>query len=174
MKNTTIYLMLFTLVLLSCKSNKRAMLIGTWHAVKLENPEMDSFFRNSQAYIDTIGKNHDDATNIQLYGVANMDSMRKILQVQFDSTKAMQMDAIAHTTFKFRKDSIVELSFNGVADSSKWYIDATGMLVLNDLNAQTATDKAQMEILELLGDTLKLKFMENNSSSIVTFNRKGK
>ena len=174
MKRQTVYLILLMVLMLACKGRKRDALVGTWHAIKLENPEMDSFFKNSQAYIDTVGKNHDAATNIELYGVANMDSMRKFLQQQYDSTKAMQMDAVAHTVFKFRKDSIVELFFNGGIDSSKWYLDKDGALILNDLNAQSAEDKARMEIVELSGSVLKLRFRENNSSSVVTFRQEGK
>ncbi len=174
MKRLVIYIALLALLVYGCKGNKRNMLIGTWHAVKLENPEMDSFFKNSQGYIDTVGKNNNAATNIALYGVANMDSMRKFLQQQYDSTKAMQMDAVAHTTFKFRKDSVVELFFNGSIDSSKWYLDKDGALILNELNAQSAEDKARMEIVELSGDVLKLRFRENTSSSVVTFHPEGK
>jgi hypothetical protein len=174
MRRSTIYIVLILLLMAACKGRKRDMLIGTWHAVKLENPDMDSFFKNSQAYIDTVGKGHDSATNMELYGVANMDSMRKFLQQQFDSTKAMQMDAVAHTVFKFRKDSIVELSFNGGMDSSRWYLDKDGALILNDLNAQSAEDKARMEIVELTADVLKLRFRENNASSVVTFHPEGK
>src|SRR4051812_36404927 len=111
MKRTVILLVLLSLVIVACKRSKREMIIGKWHAVKVENPEMDDFFAKSQAYIDTIGKGNNDATNIQIYGVANMDSMRKVLQSQYDSAKMMQTLAVTNTSFNFRKDSIVMLSF---------------------------------------------------------------
>jgi len=168
MKRVTICLLLLSLVVFSCKRKKRDMLIGTWHAVKLENPDMDSFFINSQAYIDTVGKGHDAATNMQLYGVANMDSMRIILQRQYDSTKALQMNSVTNTVFKFRKDSVVILSFNGAVDSSKWYFDSDGALILDQLNSGGG-DKARLEIMALSDTALKLKFQENGSNSIVTF-----
>jgi hypothetical protein len=150
------------------------MIIGKWHAVKLENPDMDSFFIKSQIYIDTIGKGHDDSTNLRLYGVANMDSMRHILQAQYDSAKAMQYAAVTNTTFNFRKDSIVILSFNGSVDSSKWSFDKDGELVMADLNGQNAGDKIKMEIVTLADTVLKLKFKENTSVSTVTFHPEGK
>lgn len=169
MKRSIIYLLSLLIFVGACKGSKRDLLIGAWRAIKLENPDMDSFFKNSQTYIDTVGKHNDAATNIALYGVANMDSMRQYLQQQYDSTKAMQMDAVAHTTFKFRKDSIVELFFNGSQDSSRWSLDKDGAIILTDLNAQSADDKARMEIVELSSDVLKLRFRENTSISVVTF-----
>jgi len=168
MKRTTIILLLLAIVVFSCKKSKRDMIIGKWHAVKLENPDMDSFFIKSQAYIDTIGKGHDAATNMQLYGVANMDSMRQILQVQYDSAKLMQNNAVTNTTFNFRKDSVVILSFNGNVDSSKWYFDKAGALVLDKLN-DYGPDVIKMEIVTLADTVLKLRFIEDNATSTVTF-----
>jgi len=169
MKRTTIFLVLLSVVFFACKRNKKEMLTGKWHAVKLENPDMDSFFMNSQKYIDTIGKGNDDSTNIKLYGVANMDSMRHILQQQYDSAKTMQMAAVTNTTFTFRKDSIVVLYFNGSVDSSRWYIDSKGALVLDKLNGYGPGEKISMDIVTLSDTLLKLRFNENNSTSTVTF-----
>lgn len=169
MKRTIVFILLLSLVCFACKRSKKEMIIGKWHAVKLENPDMDSFFIKSQAYIDTIGKGHDAATNMQLYGVANMDSMRVILQAQYDSAKGMQALAIENTTFNFRKDSIVVLSFSGSVDSSKWFLDESGSLVLDDLNGHGAGDKITMEVVSLSDTVLKLKFKENNATSTVTF-----
>jgi hypothetical protein len=59
-------------------------------------------------------------------------------------------------------------------DSSRWYLDKDGALILNDLNAQSAQDKARMEIVELSADVLKLRFRENTASSVVTFHPEGK
>jgi hypothetical protein len=165
---------LVPMVMLSCKHSKRDLIIGAWHAVKLDNPEMDSFFINSQAFIDTVGKGTDAAANMQLYGVANMDSMRKVLQGQYDSAKAIQMQAVTNTVFNFRKDSIVVLSFNGATDSSKWYFDESGALVLDELATNQQAGKVKMDVLELTDATLKLKFEENNATSTVTFKREGK
>ncbi len=64
MKQTIFYLLLLIVVMASCKGNKEQKIVGKWHAVHLENPEMDSFFINSQKYIDTIGKGNDDETNL--------------------------------------------------------------------------------------------------------------
>lgn len=172
MKRNLLYVLLLTLLIASCKQatkDKRQMIIGTWHATKLENPELDSFFQNSQAYIDTVGKNGNPASNIELYGVENMDSMRKILQQQLDSAKSMQTNTVANTVFKFRADSVVVLSFNGGIDSSRWYFDTSGTLVLDDLNGATAGDKVNMQVISLNDSVMKLKFEEANTFSIVTF-----
>ena len=165
-----------TAVLFSCRHNasgNKELLYRSWHAIKLENKEFDCFFANSQAYIDTVGKGHDAATNIALYQVANMDSMRKILQEQLDSAKKMHADAIAHTVFTFRKDSIAVLAFNGQVDSSRWYMSGADTVVLEDLN-QVGGPQIKMLILALSSDELKLQMQENTATSTVTFHPEGK
>ena len=176
MRRTHIYLLLLSVTLFSCQGNKNQLILGKWHAVKLENPSMDSFWNSSQAYIDTIGKNGDAATNMALYGATNMDSMRHLLQQQYDSAKSMQYNAVLNTTFNFRKDSVVILSFSGNVDSSKWYFsDKTEKtIILDDLNGQkgaTPDAKVTMDILTLADTALKLRFQENGSASTVTFHR---
>ena len=169
MKKAVIYLFLVSFALYACNGNKKQMLIGTWHAIKFDNPNIDSFYKHSQAYIDTVGKNNDDATNLRLYGVTNMDSVRKMLQGQFDSAKLLQMNAVLNTVFTFRKDSIVILSFNGGIDSSKWSIDNTGAIILTDLTEGGAGDKLRMEIISSTDTALVLKFMEDSAYTTVTF-----
>ena len=172
MRAAVFILILSSISLFSCKQNKSSQhgnIIGMWHAIKLENPDMDSFFANSQVYIDTIGKSNDDMVNLAIYGVTNMDSMRKILQQQYDSAKAMQENAVLNTVFNFRKDSVVILSFNGATDSSRWYFDKGDTLVLDELNKGNAGDRLKMQVITLSPTTLKLRFMENDAYSTVTF-----
>ena len=162
---------LISLVMYSCKGKKQPgeALVGTWHAVKFDNPNIDSFYKNSQAYIDTVGKNNDDATNIMLYHTKNMDSVRHLLQEQFDSAKSLQMTAVLNTVFTFRKDSIVILSFNGGIDSSKWTVDNTGVIELTDLTEGGAGDKLKMDIVSAADSVLILKFREDSAYTTVTF-----
>lgn len=171
MKQACFLVVFMSVVLLACREHKGAMLVGTWHAVKLENPDMDSFFIRSQQYIDTVGRGNDTAGNRRLYGVTDMDSMRRVLQGQYDSARAMQLDAVNNTVFSFRKDSIVVLSFNGSIDSSKWYINDSGALVLDELNGYGTGDRVKMQIAALTDTMLKLKFSENGAISTVTFHK---
>jgi hypothetical protein len=169
MTRSVLFIALFALIFFSCKRSRQETLIGSWHAVKLENPEMDSFFVKSQAFIDTMGKNGDAATNLQVYGVTNMDSLRQAMQHQFDSAKVMQQSSVLNTQFKFRKDSVAILAFNGNVDSAKWHIEGN-ILVMEDMNKETEGQKLHMEILALTDTVMKLKFEENGASSTVTFN----
>lgn len=174
MKQTIFYLLLLIVVLASCKGNKEQKIIGKWHAVHLENPEMDSFFINSQKYIDTIGKGNDDETNLMLYGVTNMDSLRHIMQSQYDSAVTMQLEAVTNTVFDFRADSVAILSFAGNVDSGKWYFEKEGILVLEEMSGDNAGEKVTMEIVSISDTALKLKFEENDAISTVTFHPEGK
>jgi hypothetical protein len=169
MKRTIIYILFLSIIIYGCGHSKNEQLLGTWHVVRMENPEMDSFFVNSQRYIDTMGATKDTAINMALYGAANMDSLRGLMQQQFDSAKNMQMNAVKNTVFTFLKDSVSILSFSGVTDTSKWYIDKEGKLVIHKAGEGTAPETVKMEILALSDTALKLKFSEERSSSIVTF-----
>lgn len=169
MKRTFIYILFLSTIIYGCKRSKNEQLLGTWHVVKMENPEMDSFFVNSQRYIDTMGATKDSAVNMAVYGVTNIDSLRGVMQQQFDSAKNMQMSAVRNTVFTFLQDSISILSFSGVTDTSKWYIDKEGKLVIHKAADGALPEIVKMEILGLSDTALKLKFSEERSYSIVTF-----
>ncbi len=172
MRKAFICLLVVSSTLFSCKS-KRQLLVGSWHAVKLENPEMDNFFVNSQNYIDTIGKKNSDSVNLLVYGVTNMDSLRKVLQTQYDTAKSMQTGAVVNTVFHFRDDSTAVLTFNGIADTTRWYLDKD-KLILDDRHHEGADAKVNMEVLKITDMVLKLRFREDSSFSTVTFRREGK
>lgn len=157
-----VLLLTISIGLFSCKGDKKKLLEGTWHSLKIESHDIDNFFVNSQKYIDTIGKNNDDATNIALYGVTNMDSLRKELQQQFDSAKAIQTDIATQTTFKFEKDSTATFSFpGGRSETGKWHVDKEGMLVLDETNENGQTEQSKVKIITLDATSLKLEFIKN-------------
>ena len=171
MKTTITCLILASVLLLSCKHGRKDIMLGKWHGVKLENPEMDSFFNESQHYIDTLGKNNTAETNISLYGTSNVDSIRHELQVQHDSAKAMQTGAVMNTVFDFRNDSIVVISFSGAMDTSKWHLENDQTLIMDEASGAAKGSTTRMEIKGLTKDEMKLEFEEENTRSTVTFAR---
>ena len=189
MKHITLITLLMSLIFVSCKQDKAKLLtgkwkvtkfennleflIGKWDAVKLANAELDSFFINSQNYIDTVGKKNDAATNLMLYGVANMDSMRIVLQKQLDSAKVIQYAGVTTTSFVFLDNGLAVLSFHGNIDTSTWNIDNEGNLALDDMNEGSKGEKVKMEILQLTDTSLVLKFREKDAYSIVSFHPDG-
>ena len=172
MRKTAYCLALVSLVLFSCKGN-RDKLIGSWHSVKLENRDIDSFFSKSQQYIDTIGKNNDPATNMDLYGTTNVDSLRRTMQEQYDSAKKIQMRSVTNTIFEFRKDSMLYISFNGNVDTCKWKMDGSNKIQVEDMN-NNGGGEMTWEIMELNEASLVLKIKEDTSYSKVTFKPEGK
>ena len=156
-------------LLFSCKGDRKHLIARTWHVVKWENPYNDSFFTNAQAYIDTMGKGHDDATNIALYGVANMDSMRHILQAQYDSAKAIQTKAANETLFNFRKDGIAEVTIDGKVNTGKWIMDDANGLILEETGFGNPAGISKYNIVSLTEQQLVLRFYGENDSSTVTF-----
>ncbi len=155
------------------------MLEGKWFAVKQENAGMDSFFVKSQEYIDTMGKGHDDATNIAIYGVANMDSVRRVMQIQHDSARKMHEMAVSRTAFAFMPDHFARVEMAGEVDTCKWLLDNDNGLILEEQIEGNYMIISRYQIVELTKDELKLRFYEEVEgmgidSSTVTFNRQGK
>ena len=175
MKQARLVLLSFAILFAACSPGVRERLIGSWRADSVQKASMDSFFQKSQRYIDTVGKNNDPETNMRLYGVTNMDSVRRLLQQQFDSAKALQINAVTNTVFKFRKDSVAVLSFNGNLDSSKWSVENNNTILMQDMNGGKAEgDRVKMDILVLTDKMLKVKLVEDTEVSIVTFHPEGK
>jgi hypothetical protein len=159
--------------LAACNGKKEpaALIVGSWDGVQLQNPQIDSFLTNSQKYIDTIGKSGDTMANLALYGVANLDSVRKELQEQRNSVISIQNKMIKNTHFIFKKDSFAYLNFSGNLDTSSWYMDKEKHLVMKELIGEQKGTVQKWEILKLDKDELKLKIEEENDYSIVTFHR---
>jgi len=165
----TLFLLLTTIVLFSCKTNKQKTLTGTWHAISLESKEMDSVLTQGQLFIDTVGKNTNAAADIQLYGTVNMDSLKHVLQSQLDSVKLMQAEAVKGTVFQFRKDSVAILTFSGKTDSMKWHLDTDTSITLSPLGGIGSIEEIRMEIIAVSDTAMRLRFRESGATSIVTF-----
>ncbi len=169
-------LLLTILFLYSCGNGNNKLIIGKWRSVKIENHDKDNFFRNSQQFIDTMGKGNTDSVNIAVYGVANVDSLRRELQKQFDSAYAAQESIDTQSIFTFNEDSTVIFSFPGKNESGKWYIDKKGKLILDETNELGETEQLSVEITELKERAMKLTFIREleegiSDTSIVTFQR---
>lgn len=165
----------------SCQQAKpnKDLILGTWHAIKVENKFADSFLRKGQYYIDTMGKGHDDATNIELFGTANMDSMRRVLQMEMDSMKIMQEGQQKQTIFKFEKNGKVSLGVPGRFESGDWHINKNGQLVLVEENkVDGGNSSTDVDIITLNDTSLKLMFVAIDSgikdTSYVSFRKEGK
>lgn len=171
MKTAIASLLLLSLFAASCTRGPKEIITGKWRGINFHNPEMDNFFAQSQKYIDTIGANGNPATNSELYGTTNMDSLRHALQLQYDSTQSIQQNAVKNTTFNFQKDGIVAISFDGRLDSSKWHFIGDKKLEMEEMTGSEKGTKTQMEVLTITETELKLKIAQDSSYSIVTFGR---
>lgn len=169
----TLYILAFVVLLASCKADRKDLIEGEWHAVKLDNPQMDSTIRDQEAFVDSFGKGTDAAANKELYGVENVDSMRVILKQQLAEYKEMQQHAVKNTWFHFRKDGLALMNFSGQNDSANWYFDDEGALMLDEMKLKGYGNKLKMEIVTLSEDSLRLRFTEDGLTSTVSF-RPGK
>lgn len=169
-------LLLVLVCLYSCSNNKSRLIMGKWHSVRVENRDKDNFFRSSKQFIDTMGLNNTDETNLFIYGVTNIDSLRRELRVQFDSAYAAQISIDTHSIFEFRADSTVLFSFPGKTEKGTWYIDKEGKLILDETNELGQTEHLRIDIALLNEQHLQLTFIRQleeglADTSVVTFRR---
>lgn len=171
MKKIVIVALCCSAFFVSCKQTRKDMLVGKWQAVKYENPELDQFFEETGRYIDTIGNNGDPATNIQLYGSANIDSVRKILRLNRDSTMTEQLNTVKKTSFNFMPSNILVIDFAGRSDTGKWSFakDNEARLQVEETTGPDKGNTIQIDIEELKTDTLILKILQDTTYSKVTF-----
>jgi len=145
------------------------MLIGNWHAVRLFDPELDEMVQKQQQFIDTVGKSTTPAANDALYGFHNMDSIKIVLQKQLDSFKVIQKQNLDNTYFNFKKNGQAILTFNGSSATTKWYFDDQGTLMLDELKEEGVRVSVKMIVQHLSDTDLKIKLVEKDVSSVVTF-----
>ena len=106
---------------------------------------------------------------MEVYGTTNVDSLRKLMQEQYDSAKIIQMRSVTNTVFSFTKDSLLFISFNGNIDTCKWTLAANNKVMVEDLNKGGTGEKMTWEILELSDTDLVIKIPQDSSFSKVTF-----
>lgn len=160
----------------SCKQDVGKKLIGKWRSVRIENKDKDNFFASSKLFIDTMGKGNNDSTNFEIYGVTNMDSLRRELRNQFDSAYAAQRTIDTQSTITFNTDSTAVFGFPGKSEKGRWFIDRKGRLILDETNELGQTKQLKVLISQAAPDSLQLTFMLEieeglADTSVVTFKR---
>lgn len=164
-----VLLLAATVALYSCKQKPEDIITRKWHAVDLSSPQMEQMIAEQQQFLDTFGKNSDAASNKLAYGVEDVDSMRRSLQLQLNDFKAMQDHAVKNTWFDIRKNGIAVMNFSGQVDSTNWYFDDEKNLVLDEMKLKGTGTKLIMEVVALADTAMKLRFTEDGVTSMVTF-----
>ncbi len=174
MKRIAVFSCLLLALATGCKKGKEEILIRSWRAIRMENAENDNFFTQSKIYIDTIGNNGNDEVNLRLYGSTNMDSVRREMLLQYDSARAIQMQAVNNTVFNFKKDSVVVFYLSGRIDTGKWYLDGENALTVEEKTEDGSVEKVKWDLLTLTDTALKLVMHDGEASTTVTFHPEGK
>ena len=159
----------FCLLCVSCKKNPEQKLIGKWQEVAIINPQLDEAVHNQQVFADTVGSLTDSTQNVALYGTNNIDTMKARLKENLDSFRKAQFYAVKETWFDFRKGGLMYLHSDDGLDSSSWYLDEDGALILDEAKLKGAGSKIRMEILSVTDTLLKLQFTEQYLTSTAIF-----
>jgi hypothetical protein len=169
-------LLLFTATLFSCRNNETRKMLGKWRSVRVVNHDRDHFFSRSRLFLDTMGKGNTDAVNRAIYGVVNMDSLRRELRIQFDSAYAAQMDIDTQSEIIFNADSTVIFNFPGKTEKGTWFLDKDDMLDLLETNELGYTEHLRIRIARIDKNEMTLTFVKQieedlADTSFVTFRR---
>lgn len=157
------------LLLAACKEKKEDKIAKKWQAVGLENPQMEKMVAEQKQFLDTFGKSTSPKQNDSLYGTHNIDSMRESLGQQLQDFVDMQEHSVKNTWFDFRKDGTALMNFSGQTDSTKWYFDKSGALILDEAKLKGDGNAIKMDVVQLEDTVLKLRFTEDHMTSTVTF-----
>ena len=170
----TIVLFITTALLASCEASKEDLITRRWQAVALESPMIEGQMQQLKEFIDTVGTTTDAVTNEALYGVANMDSMRQQMRLQFDTILNDHKEAVHNTWLDFREDGSVVASFGAEPDTVAWYFEEDGTLMLDEMKLKGTGSKNRMKVNKLDKDSLRLEFKENEITSTAVFIPTGK
>ena len=153
----------------SCKESREDQLVGEWQEVAVVNPQLEEAIIEQQVFSDTVGRTTTPEQNLALYGTADIEAMRAGLKVNLDSFRKSQFEAVQATRFDFKKGGLLYIhSMDGV-DSSNWYLDDDGALIMDEAKLKGAGNKIRMEISELSDTLLKLQFTEQYLTSTAVF-----
>ena len=169
-------LLLISAALSSCHNDKARKMLGNWRSVRVVNHDRDHFFSRSRLFLDTMGKGNTDAVNRAIYGVVNMDSLRRELRIQFDSAFAAQMSIDTQSEIVFNADSTVIFKFPGKTEKGTWFINDEGVLELDETNELGYTEHLSIEIATINNNEMTLTFVKQieeglADTSFVTFRR---
>ncbi len=167
-KRATLFFFI-ALIFTSCKQKREDIIARKWQEVAMTNAQMDEVMRSQKAFIDTVGMHTTTAENMRDYGVTNVDSFKRLLQMNMDSFSAAQKRAIDATIFDFRPGGIVYMHTDGGLDSAAWSFEEDGMLLLDEQKLAGVGTQLHVEVITLTDTVMNLKFMENNSSSNAIF-----
>lgn len=156
-------------IMASCKQSNNELITRKWQAVSVKSGMLDNQIKEERNFIDTIGTSTTPAQNLVLYGVRNMDSMRKLMHKNLDSTIASQEETIKDTWLLFDKNGTVVTHFGSEPDTVSWYFDDEGALMLDEMKHKGTGSKIKMNVLKLTDQELQLQFEENGFSSTASF-----
>jgi hypothetical protein len=161
--------LLICVLLLSCKEKKEQKLLGKWQEVALINPTLDKTIHDQQIFADTVGSTTTAEQNKALYGTDNIDIMRAGLKANLDSFRRAQHFTINATRLDFRDNGMFYINSDEGFDSSNWYFDDDGALIIDEGKLKGTGKKMRVEVLELSDTLLKLEFNEKFLSSTAVF-----
>lgn len=145
------------------------MLTRKWQEVSIDNPTMQSAIDEQERFIDTLGAHTSPEDNQHLYGIRDLDSLKRELSGQVNAYHIEQQRIIDSTWFLFRKDGIVLLNSDEGVDSASWYLDEDKNLILDEMKLKGTGSTITMQILELTDTSLRLSFTQDNATSTVRF-----
>ena len=170
MKHTIALILIpLSLMALSCSKTREEELIGLWQETAVINPQLDQTIRDQAAFSDSVGRSTDADANLALYGTSDIDSFRIELKNNLDAYRKAQSEAVNATKFDFRKGGIMYIHSGDGLDSSNWYLDEDGALVLDEAKLKGTGSKISMQILDLSDTSLKLQYTEKFLSSTAVF-----
>ena len=170
--NPTVLSLCCVVLMVSCKKDSPSdKIMGEWQEVQVINPQLDEMIHKQSLFIDTVGSYTDSAENVRAYGTNNIDTMKANLRANLDSFRKEQKAVMEATWFDFRKDGLMYMHSTDGLDSSKWYFDEDGALILDEEKLKGGGNKIKLDVVTLNDTMLKINYVEKYLNSTAIFRR---
>jgi len=142
----------------ACHSPVSSLLHQQWKTIKVQNQKLQQQNNEIKAFLDSLSlvQNNPQA-----------DSLRRQVQATYDQIVAEQARAQDNTLLEFTAAGIVYMSSPSGVDSAAYSLEDP-YIHIDESKLKGEGEKMTFEILHITSDTLRLQFVDQKDTSIIT------
>jgi hypothetical protein len=160
--NISLAIIFTSVSFLACKESSKALLCKKWKTVSIQNRKMDEEIAFMKTYIDTLG-----AQDPELGKNINLDSVKLMLNADFQQSMKEQQIALENTIMEFKSNGVSYTTSIDGLDSAMYTVEGQ-FIKFDEAKLKGHGETMTFEILKLDQDTLRVKLIDYGDTSIAT------
>ncbi len=160
--NISLAIVLVSSCLVACKESSKDILCKKWKTISIQNKKMDEEIAFMKTYIDTLG-----AQDPELGKTINLDSVKMMLNAEFQQSMKDQQTALENTIMEFKTNGVSYTTSIDGLDSAMYSIEGQ-FIKFDEAKLKGHGETMTFEILKLDNDTLRVKLIDYGDTSIAT------